>query len=396
MTQVWQARRQNLTHFLDISMENSTDKFHNAKQELSIGYWGPDGPKKPYPDIDVFAALKHVVVLSTPVDRPRLRPAMLKGVVRKHINPVIDSWFKKHDLGIEWKFSDFLEYEAGYGQGILQVLARRVRMRNEVRAEDFSATCDVLINFLFFLGALAPLNVKVVRFRPPRGSTEYDSANERVAWGHARNKKASHGADEIPGYIKMIREQLRSGKLCLACGLPTSAREERIRLINARIDSAIKDDLRRGIPFTPVEEVSYDYCSKHSVDNTALRRAKRQSLRFMTVLFSFCRREVKPTLNGFIHPDREYEFAREIISDRNCHANLRKIEENVPLVFNRSKEVSRTAGSNLAELIYDLYINILKWKPEPFDAEAYLATKTTRVEDGITYIDFNASKKHPP
>lgn len=372
-------------------MEQPIDKFQLAKNELISKYWRSDATGRLSPDDDVLAALKNIVVLATPSEKPKLRPASLMVLIRKYADPAVKSWLEKNSLHVEWTFSEVATVKVGYGVAFLQALGLRGSSTDMLGSDKFSETCGVLLEFLYFVSALKPKNVKVVRVGPPRGCQEYNSAHERFGWGHARDTTSIQARDELPFYLRSTYNRLQREGGCLACGQPTSAREERERLISqARISDDKKKELKRGMPCALDESVSHDYCFEHSKSGTAMKRAKRQSPRFLTMLFALTRVEVKATVNALLPPSKEIEFARTVLANRRCHANLRKVEQNVSLLFNSSKQVRVPAGVNLAALISDLYIGKLGWKPTPFDPNALLKTLTLRVEGNITHLNPSA------
>lgn len=362
-------------------MPTKKEKHDNATHDFLNIRWRLDS--------EVSSALLKVVEQTTPSHTLKSRKYSLLKLIRVHADLAITNWLARNNEQVPWKFSELVKTPYGYALTILQRLAGQGRLTDDFGGNDFSRTCDSLIEFLHFCGEHNSIHIKVVQLEPSDGHT-FDAVNERIGRGISLGARSTSSAAPVPDYLIAEYRRLKSENLCLACGQLTSANTERNRLLEVPLDEKVEKRLAKGSQFSTKNRGSLLYCHAHAEgteSSSAAKKGRKLRTKFMSLLLAMKRKGVASQLNALFPPNFNLELARLAIKSDACQEALEMIELQLPLHINGSTEQSKAVSEIIFNGIKSMHLDILKLKADPFDAPAAIKRLTVGQRDGVTILN---------
>jgi hypothetical protein len=143
----------------DTFMMDNTEHIEQIKDAL--GYGGRY-------DAAIKIVLCKIVQSATPSDTIKSRRHSLLAPIKKELDPAMSDWLLRNGYDSTWNFSELLNAPIPDAISVLQELARQGHNDDWFCGNEFSRTCDALIEFLYFCGEHPSHHIPVVKLEPKK------------------------------------------------------------------------------------------------------------------------------------------------------------------------------------------------------------------------------------
>lgn len=342
-------------------------------------------------DAAIKIVLCKIVQNATPSDTIKSRRHSLLAPIKKELDPAMSDWLLRNGYDSTWTFSELLNAPIPDAISVLQDFARQGHDDDWFCGNDFSRTCDALIEFLHFCGEHPSHHIAVAKFEPQKRVSNNEFM-PTIGRGRALGTRATENKTPVPLYLSGVYKSLKNQNLCTACGLPTLAAEERDRLLVLESESKVKNILKAGGQYSSKYRASLEYCYDHSEKlsrNSAARHGRRWRKSFLSLLFVMKRKGVNVRLNALFDPSYELEFARSAILDKKCHGQIRKIVKATPDLISDNLIQQQLAAVSIVNTLTQILQNLGK-RAAPYDPSTHINAITLGVQNGVTLLNANA------
>jgi hypothetical protein len=364
-------------------MEDNTEHIEQIKS-----YFFERGGKY---DAAIKIVLCKIVQSATPSDTIKSRRHSLLAPIKKELDPAISDWLLRNSYDSKWTFSELLNAPIPDAISVLQDLARQGHDDDWFCGNDFSRTCDALIEFLHFCGEHPSQHIPVVKLEPQKRDLN-NSFVPKVGRGTELGARSNKQISSLPPYLITTYNFLRQQNLCTACGEPTLASDERERQILIAIDAATKQALESGMQFYSKHRGSLEVCGAHSEKISGSNAAKlgnRWRESFLTLLYVMRFKGVATEMNSLFNPSFEIPFARLAIQNKACQPYLKKIVRVAPNLRSEDQVDINNAVIEVIKNIKLIFDN-LELIPAPYDPKPALNRIILGVQNGVTLLNANA------
>ena len=342
-------------------------------------------------DAAVKVVLHKIIQNTTSSDTIKSRRHSLLAPIKKELDPVVNNWLSRNGYGSTWTFSELLNGRIPDAVSVMQQLAQQGHVDDWFCGNEFSRTCDALIEFLFFCGEHPSHHIPVVKLEPKKRDLDR-SFIPTVGRGTSLGARASKSESSLPLYLSTTYKLLKLQNLCTACGEPTLASEERERQILIEPDSAIKKSLGSGAQFYSKYRGSLEFCGAHSEKlsgSNAAKHGRRWRESFLTLLYVMRFKGVATEMNSLFNPTFEIPFARLAIQNKACQPHLKKIVRVAPNLRSEDQVDINNAVIEVVKNIKLIFDN-LELIPAPYDPKPALNRIILGVQNGVTLLNANA------
>ncbi len=368
-------------------MIENNEHIEHIKDTLEFGW--------PY-DAAIKIVLCEIIQNTTPSDTIKSRRHSLLAPIREKLDPAVSEWLLRNGYDSTWTFSNLFNAPIEDAISLLQELARQGHGDDWMCANDFSHTCDALIEFLYFCSEHASRHIAVAKFDPPKRVSKHDFT-PTIGRGFALGARTTKNKTPVPLYLDSIYKSLKNQNLCTACGLPTLAAEERDRLLVLESEPKVKIKLKEGGQYSSKHRGSLEYCYDHSEKlsgNSAARLGRRWRNSFLTLLFVMKRKGINKKLNALFAPSYELTFARNAILDKKCHGLIRKIVKTTPDLISGDLVRHQLAAKSIVNMLSQI-LHTLGKSAVPNDPSPHIESITLGVRNGVKLLNANAFGIYP-
>lgn len=342
-------------------------------------------------DAAIKTVLCKIVHDASPSDTIKSRPHSLLAPIKKELDPAVSNWLFRNGYDSNWTFSKLLNVRIPDAVSEMQKLARQGQDDDWFCGNEFSRTCDALIEFLHFCGEHPSQHIPVVKLEPQKRDLN-NSFVPKVGRGTELGARSNKQISSLPPYLITTYNFLRQQNLCTACGEPTLASDERERQILIAIDAATKQALESGMQFYSKHRGSLEVCGAHSEKisgSNAAKHGNRWRESFLTLLYVMRFKGVATEMNSLFNPSFEIPFARLAIQNKACQPYLKKIVRIAPNLRSEEQVDIKNAVIEVIKNIKLIFDN-LELIPSPYDPKPALNRITLGVQNGVTLLNANA------
>lgn len=304
----------------------------------------------------------------------------LSKLIRDELDPAFEKWTHEHKFKVGFPLSYLIHHHQASAIANLQEIGKLDQHDNAARydSDDIDSerlykvrnTCTALINFVFFCMTQKSTYEVGVTFTKFKNNDSSDMSSERKTVTKKDSK--THFLSEFPltSPLQALATKLRDCKICLACGEPTMEAVAREILIETAVSHSIRKRLKDNKKFNDSFRGSTIYCEEHyekTNGSTAGKKARRWRGMFISLLHAMRYKNIHPLMRQLISPGDELEFAKKAIRNRYCYKHLTQIRDKLQMLMKDETTDTQTLEQQIFESIRDVYLNILKLTPNPYD-----------------------------
>lgn len=327
-------------------------------------------------DKQLFSAIKVVGLATTESHTIQSRTHSLLSLIRTHIDPALDQWMKKKELGVEWQFSEIIQMDRGLGHDCLVALGMQGRADDWFESDEISTMADLLIFFHSFCASHTSETVRKIYLDPKRRQSAEEQP-ERVGKGLKIGARSNKKQLDVPLHLIGRRDWILGLGLCQACGDPTAARIE-FEVVTDRaskLEASIKSQIAAGVEFASKTKGSQFFCPAHNerdAGSDAYKKGRKQVESFLSLLLALTFNGIARHLNNLFPIEWDIPFAKKVIRSSVCQPDLQLIVEQMAKLRSGQldKADSDIAKNDVVRAIHRMFFDHLGMTPIGRDASS--------------------------